>query len=335
MLAAILALGLVVAIHEFGHFIIAKMFGVSCPAFSVGIGTRLFGFKWKETDFRLSLLPLGGYVKMKGLTDLDTPENINDSDSFLSKPRWQRFLIYLAGPFINFATAFVGAVLVLSFYGTPQATNRIADVRVVNPNIVSSPIQPGDIIASVNERVVGNGNELIDALTAAANKPKNIIIIRDTEKRTVALEPGKNIEFMLATDTVKIDFPKAIKESGSMIWFMIERQIAGLKKIINGDPETIKQVSGPIGIVKAGSAMSQQFGLLEGVAMFAFILSVLLGFMNLLPIPVLDGGNMLILSVEMVMRRDINQKFKTSIMVLGLILLVSLMIFSTFNDLTR
>src|SRR5881275_2567690 len=184
----IVVLGFLVFAHESGHFFVAKLFRVRVLVFSLGFGKRLFGFRKGATDYRVSLIPLGGYVRMAG----DTPEENQPAnpDEFLSKPRWQRFLILLAGPFMNLliAIAFVAALLMGGTHQAATVEPVIAEVVAGKP-AAKAGLQPGDRIVAVDGEKVDGFDDLRMAISLHANSPLRLEYVRNGARRATVMTP--------------------------------------------------------------------------------------------------------------------------------------------------
>src|ERR1700674_931821 len=189
LVAFVIVLGVLIFAHEAGHFLMAKLFRVSVLVFSFGFGKRLFGFRKGDTDYRVSLIPLGGYVRMAG----DTPEEnqAGDPGEFLSKPKWQRFLILLAGPGVNLIIAVVFVAL-LNMVGTEQAIIKpiIGDV-VPNKPAARAGLQVGDQIVAINGEAIRDFIDLRLAIEMNARTPLRVEFIRNGQRRTTILTPDR------------------------------------------------------------------------------------------------------------------------------------------------
>ena len=425
---AFLVLGIIIVIHELGHFLVAKLFKVKVETFSVGFGPRLIGFRYGETDYRISAFPLGGYVKMAG-------ENPGDSvtgaaNEFLSKPKWQRFLVAAAGPAMNIVLA-VGLLTGLFMYGTevPQFAEGEAVVGVVEADSPASAagIQDGDRIVSIDgknrpnwehveARVVISGGQTIPivvnrngkvietSLTPVKQGPNdagysgmrpkshatNVIgrVEANSPAEKVGLLPGDEITavnginlkesgrgvsdiiqsltaetfpitIVRAGQTQEIDVTPMLRDGRRMIgvgWYqypsiMVKENFRGaLARSIDKNMEygtlifkvlgklvrreaSMKSVDGPIMIVKQTSEF-WKLGVSATLQLMAMI-SLNLGLMNLLPIPILDGGVMLLLLVEGIMRQDLSLAFKERVVQVSFVFLLTLMVFVLYNDVVK
>jgi len=425
ILLMLVVLGLVVLVHEMGHFVAARMNGIRVETFSIGFGKKLITRKRKGTDFSLSLIPLGGYVKLAGETEFDNQDPA--PDHFLAKKRWQRFLVFFMGPLMNVLLAFL--ILAVTFmtgrevskyqtepprigYVMEDSAARRAGIRQgdlilslgnreigswrdlemavgANPNLplkvryrrgnrvmtgtltpdeeektgigqagwlweafpqivalqpgypaADSGLAPGDLILAVNGEPV-HPIELSDLIQRAAPGPITLKVRRKGEIQSITLSPRKTGEgykigvqtrFYFQTITKRYGvfkaFGKAVVEMGELIGATYD----AIKKMLLGklSPKTL---SGPIAIARySRQTLISGFG--NFLTFIAFI-SLQLGIINLLPIPVLDGGHLMILALEGLFRRDFNPRVKNFLMYLGLAFLLTLMGFVILNDIAR
>lgn len=415
----VIVLGVLIFVHEAGHFLVAKLFRVRVLVFSFGFGKRLFGFRKGDTDYRVSLIPLGGYVRMAG----DSPEEnvAGNPDEFLSKPKWQRFLILFAGPFMNIviAIAFI-AIAAMSGLEEPITKPIIAEVTAGKPG-AKAGLEPGDrfvslkgepvadfhdvrLIISMNagtaidvlydrggtirktvltpereqgefgpigragiafgtEPLVGRvmpdtpaaaagiraGDQIVSAdgkpvtsLEAfakisddAKTKPIALELQRGSERLSVVVQPIADEQLAVSrgivrpTRQIKLGLIPALRYSVEENWKSLRMAMSALGRLFR--PEgSIKELSGPINIARI-SGMVVQEGWLPTIMLMALI-SLQLGVMNLLPIPVLDGGHIMILLIEGIARRDLSLRVKERIQQVGFAALATLMIVVIYND---
>lgn len=425
-------LGVLIVIHELGHHLVAKFFGVRVEVFSVGFGKRLLGFKYGETDYRLSALPLGGYVKMAGENPMEA--RTGDPGEFASHPRWQRILIALAGPAMNIALAII-VVTACFMYGietetwsdqpvelsfidekTPAAAAGLlpgdvivrydsiqnptwGDIRIrnfisqteaipvavkrgnemiytslkpmpVDPTeepitglvhsqkiivthlfadlpLMQAGIQLEDEIVSVNGIKVESIPQLQAMMRTSKEAPLDLTVRRGTQVSNYRVTPkvirddaGKTLYVLglrsIPTKTVSFPFAtafqKSLTENKRSAFLIIE-----LVKRMVQRRTSIKQMDGPIGIGRAAGAVVKSIPKHGWVPTFMLlaIISLNLGVFNLLPIPILDGGLILMLTVESVMRRDINQRLKERLYQTAFVFLVIFAVIVIFNDVTK
>lgn len=418
--AFILGLGFLIFVHEAGHFFVAKFFKVRVLVFSFGFGKRLFGFHRGDTDYRVSLIPLGGYVRMAG----DTPEDNEpgNPDEFLSKPKWQRFLILFAGPFMNIVIAivFMAGIVVYGIKqyeqapiiesieksmpaekaglaagdrivkvndhvvkdfsdlrlmismnaGTPlrvtyeragvQRTTMLTPERedgdfgpigkagirggLTDPVIgeitpgtpaAAAGLQVGDRIIATNGKPVRGLEEYATASHAAATKPLVVDIERNGQPLRVTLAPTPDKDEMVLRGVgakytlLKLSLLPALKYSVQENWKMLKFAGSAIRRMFRAEG-SVKELSGPVSIARISGEMMRR-GAKEFIALLAMI-SLQLGVMNLLPIPVLDGGHIMILLIEGVARRELSLRVKERIQQVGFAALATLMIVVLYND---
>src|SRR2546430_640834 len=309
--AFILVLGILIFAHESGHFFVAKLFRVRVLVFSFGFGQRLFGFKKGDTDYRVSLIPLGGYVRMAG----DMPEENQPSDpaEFLSKPKWQRFLILLAGPLMNLVLA-IGFLAAIDMAGTESLIIKpvIGEVSAGKP-AARAGLQVGDRIVAIGGDPIDTFDDLRMAISMHAGTPLRVDYLRNGQTHTTTLTPERE----------NSDFGP-VGRAGVRPWID-----AVVRRIFQGEG-SVKELSGPISIARISGEMLRQ-GWIAVVALMSMI-SLQLGIMNLLPIPVLDGGHIMVLLIEGAARRDLSIRVKERIQQVGFAVLATLMIVVLYND---
>ncbi|MCP4155369.1 MAG: RIP metalloprotease RseP [bacterium] len=429
MLAFGIVLGIIVLVHEFGHYFAARLMGVRVEVFSFGFGKRLFGKQIGETDFRFSLIPLGGYVKMAGEEEWDQ-ENLKPYE-FHAKNRGQKIFILFMGPFFNMLLAFLLFTLInligVEIEEYKQEPPRIGYVARNSP-AKEVGLQPGDLVRSINGRDIPNWEELELTIASSAYEMINIEFERQGKIKNASVDvksinrydqggigiyndfktrvgkiteglPAFNAKFKEGDIVQAVDGkPVCIyefvtmmyKNTGTPMVFRIKRDnkilsltvtpveeaIDGVKKSVIGietqfySPIRItqyglwggmvkaqkdvskftffiftafkklivgkfstKQLAGPIEIAKF-SQRALESGITKFLLLIAFI-SLQLGFVNLFPIPALDGGHLMIYSIESVIRREFSQQVKIVLMNIGFLLLITLMVFVILNDIAN
>jgi regulator of sigma E protease len=343
--AAIIGLGVLIVFHEFGHFLIAKLCGVGVLTFSVGFGPKLVVKKKGETEYALSAFPLGGYVKMVGE---DPDEEVSPGDvqrSFGHKPLLQRIAIVAAGPGFNLLLAVLLLLVVFLFYGVPVVSTQIGSVEKGSP-AERAGIQRGDRIAAVNGRAVDSWERLSGAIKESQGQPLNLRLLRENKELEVAVEPRKtearNIfgerrdEWMIGIGSqVVIEKGNpglSIVKAFTQTYEYAKLTLVALVKMATGEVSP-RNLGGPILIAQMAGQQAQ-----EGFASFlAFVavLSINLGVLNLLPIPVLDGGHLLFFLVEAVIGRPVSLRYREVAQQVGIFLLLLLMVYAFYNDIAR
>ena len=435
----LIALGILIFIHESGHFFAAKLFRVRVLVFSLGFGKRLFGFRRGATDYRVSIVPLGGYVRMAGdipgervtiaghgayVQSPEYPEEVPTGapDEFLSKPKWQRFLILFAGPLMNILLA-VAIITAINMVGTEsliihpvigevtkgepaaraglqfgdritridgEAINDFEDLRLaivmhagtplrveflrkgvphtttltpkrdegdygpigkagilpfVDPIVgrvtpgspaFAAGIRPGDRIVAMNGQPIQQLTEFDDRMEKANGAPVTLDLVRGgapplhVTLPAVAREKSDPYRGIIPpTEIKKLPFGPALRESLQENGKMLRMAYDAIARLVRAEG-SIKELSGPVNIARISGEMLRR-GWMPFIALLAAI-SLQLGVMNLLPIPVLDGGHIMILIIEGAARRDLSVRVKERIQQLGFALIAALMIVVLYND---
>jgi regulator of sigma E protease len=439
IIGMILVLGVLILVHEWGHFIAARFFGVRVDVFSIGFGPRLFGIKRGATDYRVSALPLGGYVRMAGqdITDIDSGDQkpTGAPDELMSKPRWERAIICFAGPIVNLIfpiflltgyfvlkgeplpkyekepltvvdlqkdspLAQAGVVrgdrivsvngianptwetaqnlmdkapsgqnyqLVVNHAGTDRTVN-VSSAGMKTPELIfgfppdapavvseldptlpakAAGVKPGDTIVSVDGEEVGSWAAFVDAIQSANGKTVNLAVKRDGQLVNLPVTPqkGKNelgdtawmVGIRRAATKPDVYFRKAsmseaVTLASQRTWMGTLMVVDVVDRLISGKTSP-KELQSVVGIASlAGKAV--EAGSFAVVQLMA-VLSVNLGILNLLPIPILDGGQILLLSLEGIRRRDFSLAFKERFIQVGLVFLLALIAYVTYNDVAR
>lgn len=429
ILSFIFVLGVLIFVHELGHFLMARRIGVRVLTFSLGFGPKLLSFRRGDTEYCVSAIPLGGYVKMAG----ENPEDSRTGapDEFLSKSKWQRFQVLVMGPVMNIALAIVVMALVL-YQGAPEPEYEeqpvvvgkvlpdspgaaagirpgdriiqigaeevptwkhfpmavgtkagrtlpvllIRDGQTVNTHVTPRPmtkyeigdigVQPairpeiaevfvghpaeaaglkvGDIvIAAAGGKQQVEYNQLLDLLRSHDGKPLTLDILRDGQPMQITVTPKKAANAPYATIGARISPWElrtinpgpidAVRLSAQQNWdwaAMIVKTLGGL--LVGETP--VKQLMGPIGIADMSGTAARAPGWIPLFELMAMI-SLNLGLLNLMPVPVLDGGHIAILALEGLSRRDFSMKVKEKMLLAGFVLLVMLMVTVIYNDLMR
>ncbi|MCE3047252.1 RIP metalloprotease RseP [Helicobacter kayseriensis] len=342
---ALIALSFLIFFHELGHFLVARLFGVKVEVFSIGFGKKLFKKTYGDTEYALSLIPLGGYVKMKGQDDSDPLSKNADLDSYTSKTPFQRILILLAGPFFNIFLAFL--IYVGFSYGNHQVLLPIVGGLQKDMPAEQSGILIGDRILEINGNVLKTWFDLAHIIQETKDKA-TFKIQRGEEVLEVGILPFEVERTNPFGEKVKIP-AIGISPSGEMgnvycgvfdalrlgIWQTIANGtliIQGIEKLIVGVVPT-SELGGVVGIVQVMNK-AQENGIAQFLALVALI-SINLGVLNLFPIPALDGGHILFNLYELIMRRPLNEKAMYYLTLLGWGILLGLMCLGFYNDLNR
>jgi regulator of sigma E protease len=351
--AFLLLLGSLVIVHELGHYLVGRWFGVKAEKFSIGFGPQIWGRVDKRgTLWRVAALPLGGYVQFAGdlnptsqsdaaWKELPEPER---NQTFPSKPLWQRALIIFAGPAVNFLFAiaiFTGFALAFGERVSPSVVETVVE----NSPAAKAGVIEGDRIVSFNGRQIDRFDELVDEVIMIPNERVDVVIERNGQsikKNILLAERVEKDRFgniyrlgQLGVSSPKLEFREVgLLESpvvgARATYNVLRQQIKGLGQIITGR-RPISELGGPLKIAKiSGEAMS--VGILAFVTLAALI-SINLGFINLLPVPMLDGGHLLLYAIEAVRRRPATPQVQEWAFRAGFAMLISFMLMVTFNDL--
>ena len=351
MVSFIIVLGLLIFVHELGHFFFAKLFKVKVLKFSLGFGPKLIGKTYGETEYLISAFPLGGYVKMFG-ENPDEQDVANDDQhgSFAHKPVWKRFFIVLAGPVFNLLFALVLFCGLFIAVGVPDSkdTTAIGQVNEKSP-AAQAGLLAGDTIEQINGRPVTGWLDVLNGVKESGGNPLTIQIKRGTEQISITVTPAidsvKNVfgevtekRYMIgvvkaeAVVYEKVGVVAAIQAAAAQTWMYISLTVMGFVKIIQR-VIPMSELGGPILIAQlAGKQMAAGW---IHLVFFMGLLSVNLGILNLLPIPVLDGGHLMFLSIEGVRRKPVSERVQIVAQQIGIALLGSLMLFVFYNDLFR
>lgn len=339
----ILILGIIVCIHEFGHFLFAKKAGIYVYEFSIGMGPRLF--KWKrendETVYSIRLLPIGGFVQMAG-EDLEADEKSEiPKDKMMQNKKWyQRFLTIVAGVMFNFILAIVLLFVIALIHGAPYLGTRVGEVGENSPAMIAG-LETGDKIIKVGNRKVNNSDMLMLELQVRNGKETTFVVEKKDgktkeitiapKKVTVDKKEGYQFGFALETKTEK-GILGAIKYAFGKTISLVEQMVFIIGYLFTGKL-ALSSLAGPVGIFQVVGETAKT-GILNIIYLIAFM-SINVGFLNLLPIPAFDGGRLLFLIIEKIKRSPVSPKVENTIHSIGFILLMILMVVITYNDIIR
>lgn len=329
LISSLVVFLLVVMLHEFGHFTVAKLSGIKVNEFSIGMGPKLFQKQKGETSYSLRALPIGGYVAMEG-----EEESSHDPRSFNNAPILKRMAVVLAGAFMNFILAFLAFTIIFSIVG--YGSNEIDKVIKDSPAVIAG-LKAGDIIIEIDKVKTKDIYEINSLISDKKDEEINLKISRNGENLDINLKPRyseENKMYLIGiTSKLKHSFFKSIELGAKRTGEMSLMILKSLKMIFDGSFK-IEYLSGPVGVVQMIGSESSK-GFLNFLQILALI-SVNLGVFNLLPIPALDGGKFLFLLIEALRGKPINEKFEQGLSLIGISLLFSLMIYVTiFNDIGR
>ena len=348
VIAVIVVLGGLIFFHELGHFLVARGLGMGVSVFSLGFGKRLFGFTRSKTDYRVCAFPLGGYVQLVGESpDAELPEGFSSKESFSLRPPWQRMLVVLAGPVFNFLLAWVifwGLAWSQSVHDLLPVIGQVNNVSAAQ----EAGLATGDHVLAIDGQDIAVWEDLVQRIEANRGQPMRLDVQRGREVLSVKATPRLQEKRNLFGET-KVTPMLGIAPKGEFV----SRELGFLAAAVQGAKQ-MREVSGLMltGLVKLiervipwtdmGGVIlitelihkEAQNGLVSLLALTALI-SINLGILNLLPIPVLDGGHILFFFLETVTGRPLNQKVQQAALKAGMLFLVMLMIVATINDILR
>lgn len=346
IVSVIVLLGVLIFAHELGHFLAAKWSGVGVLKFSLGFGRKLYSRKIGETEYLLSLIPLGGYVKLMGESEAELLPEEERHRSFSNKSVWVRMGIVLAGPVFNFILAIL-IFAAVHMAGVPTLTGTIGTIQEGSA-AMEAGMRPADTVVAIDGKKIRKWEHLAEIISASGGKTLQITVDRAGVKQELSVTPrsmkGKNL-FGEEIDTWKIGIspdPKFVTErlnpaealwvSLQKTWMLSKLTLVSIVKIFEGvlSPKTL---GGPIFIAQLAGTQVKE-GLVPFFLLMA-LLSINLGVLNLLPIPVLDGGHLLFYVIEAVMRRPVSMKIREFAQQVGFAVLILLMLFVFGLDIDR
>jgi regulator of sigma E protease len=376
VLAPLIVFGLVVFVHELGHFLVAKLVGVYTPRFSIGFGPPLFKKRWGETEYILAAFPIGGYVRMASREDDATafleggseasatrvatkgepldpnamvpfgPKPIPPERWFESKPLTARLAIMLAGVTMNTALALIVTTGVFTYYGTPYLSTRADSVLVGRPAALSG-VRAGDSVIAINGTPMTAWDSLVERISASAGVPVTIDVVRGNATRRITVTP---IAETLATQggvparvvgrigivprqgSQPVSFPDAVVNGWKTTWVMAGSVIGALKGLATREVSP-RELGGPIMIATASVQAAR--GGFQNLLFLLALISINLAVFNLLPIPILDGGQILVNVLEAAKGSAFSTRTKEYILRAGLFAVLLLFALVTYNDLRR
>ena len=349
----------VVFVHEYGHYYFAKKYGVGVTDFSIGFGKELFGWNDKSgTRWKICFIPLGGYVKFFGdrnvFSQADHEKILNKYNKedqkklFVTKPLYQRSLIVAAGPLANFLLAIFIFFSIYTFVGKDFTPAMIDEVKKESPAFVAG-LKKNDIIYSIDGNKVNSILDVSKYITTSTAEYIDFTVLRFDQKINLKVRPNlvpsednlgnkinkrmigiKLTPFNNEINHIKLGPTKALYYAINEVYFVSISSLKYLGMLLTGTGDT-SQLGGPIRIAKVTGQVAE-FGFVPFLSIMAYI-SISLGLVNLFPIPLLDGGHLMFYGFEKVLGRPLSQKTQEGFFRIGMFLLLSLMFFTTFNDL--
>ncbi len=336
----IIILGVIVFIHEFGHFIFAKKSGIYVYEFSIGMGPRIFKWNRKndETDYCIRLFPIGGFVQMAG-EEIEDDTNIPKDKKFGSKTFGQKFMTVIAGIMMNFILAIVLLFIVGLINGSPQNKPIVGKIDS-SFDAYTSGLKEGDQILKINGKNANTTDKLTLQLQVYKSQPITVEVLRDNQTYTYNITPKEIKQNGETTykygfqinDEIQTGILPAIKYSITKTLSLIHQMIFIVFYLITGQLE-LGSLSGPVGIYNIVGTAAHT-GLISLLYLTAYI-SINVGFINFLPIPAFDGGRILFLIIEKIKGKPVDPKFENTVHSIGFFLLMALMILITYNDIIR
>lgn len=356
LLATIFVFGLVVFVHELGHFIAAKRTGMRVDEFAIGFGPVIYQQRDGETLYSLRLIPLGGFNKIYGMSkeesegEENSPASVLEGNSsaeqpaapgraFYEKSVLTRMVVIAAGSIMNLILPILlfFIVLVSSGYDRPVDQAVVGKVFDHTPAAVSGLVS-GDKITQINGKDINSWKDLIETLRQKFDRPISITVEKDNQLKQIKLTPNYDekqqrslIGVSQATDKVKPGLLEAAQMSVTNTFKIAKGMIEGLANIVRGRAEA--DVAGPIGVAQMAGDVART-GIMN-LLTFAAFLSINLGIINLIPIPVLDGGHLVDLAIEGVRGKPLSGKYRYAAQMFGIAVLLGLMIFATANDIGK
>ena len=342
-LVSLLVLSFLIFFHELGHFLAARTMGVYVKVFSIGFGKKIASFKWQNTEWRISMIPLGGYVQMKGQDDMDPSALSEDDDAYNVKKPWQRIFILLAGPFANFLLAFF--LFWFIALGGPQVLSPVVGEVLKDSPAQKAGLKTNDIIAEINGIKIETWKDMAENISESSGAI-NFVIERGGYIQNITITPqmrearndfNETIQRrMIGIGAAGVSTTLEVENSFAYAWdktlWASTLIFGGVKRLLFGDVPA-KELGGVISIVKITADASSQGWM--SVLFFGALISVNLGVLNLLPIPALDGGHIMFNLYEMLFRQPPSEAMLIRFTIAGWALLIGLMFLGLYNDVNR
>jgi len=350
VLSFIIVLGVLIFVHELGHFLLAKAFGVRVLKFSLGFGNKLISRKWGDTEYLISAFPLGGYVKMYGE---HKGEDVNPEDrqhSFAHKPVWQRFSIVFGGPLFNLIFAVILFFFMFFFAGLPEPVDSTRIGQVSEGSVAEQVgLKGGDVLLAINGRPTESWTHVSDSIRDSGGDPLTLLVDRQGDTLTFTAQPTIQSVTNLFGETVGERYMLGIVRSDELHYAKVSLAESGQAALVQtynlgyltvvGIVKMVQRIipaselGGPIRIAEiAGQQLEAGW---MNLLFFMGLLSINLGILNLLPIPILDGGHLVFLSLEAIRRKPLNERVMEISQRIGIAILGTLMIFVFYNDILR
>jgi len=334
---AILALGILIIVHEGGHFLIARLSGMRVDRFSIGFGPKIISFTRGDTTYQIAAIPLGGYVQIAGLNPGEENISTDDPRAYPNRPVWQRLATIFAGPGTNYVFAALLMVISSLVFGVPVPGKAplVGGIRDGKP-AQAAGLLPGDELTSIDGKPVTTIEQVAPLINGSQGKPVHIALLRDGQPKTIDVTPEKEgtdyrigIEIAPKEEYEKATVGRCLIEGLRFPYDYSRFILHGFGEIFAGRQKA--EFSGPVGIV---GVMKRQIARgPKHTLLIVAIISVYLGLFNLLPLPALDGGRIVFLAWEAISRRRVNQRVEQSVHMVGMFVLLAFLVFVTFGDL--
>jgi regulator of sigma E protease len=333
ILVAIFGLALLIVVHEWGHFIVARLCGMRVERFSIGFGKPLVSIKRGETIFQISPIPLGGFVQITGL---NPHEEFDHKDPFVypNRPKWMRFAVLVAGPGANYMAAVLLAIGILIGFGKRIPTNEVGKVMPNTP-AQTAGLKAGDVLVEANGRPLSAALSIRTVVGESQGEAVILKVRRQSEMLTIPVTPKRNTSegaYLIGIETATVFAPvpirQAVREAVILPAVMSAEMLRGMWEMIVGKQPA--NLSGPVGIAREMANAADQ-GAVQFLHLM-MLLSIYLGLFNLLPLPALDGGRVLFLGISALPIRQISAKTEAAVHMVGLLLLLGVFVLVTFKD---
>lgn len=342
ILSFVLVAGIIITIHEFGHFVAARLTGMRVKKFSIGFPPRIFTKKYGDTEFSLSWIPLGGFVQIAGMVDesLDEEGITGAPDEFMSKNAAQKIFVLSAGVLMNYLTAVVILIGLTVAVGLPDVGRSEIGQTVEGRPAHSVGLRAGDLITSIDGIAVTEWEEVVERITASSDSVR-MTVLRGSENLsfvvpTEEIQSGDSSRKVIGISPAVVYRDASFGEAISSGFVFCYRTTANLAvfigDLVSGEG-SLSQLSGPVGVAQLSGESARQ-GMSEFLFFIAFV-SVSIGFLNILPFPVLDGGHIVVVLIESIIRRPIPTRVKLAIQQAGMAALLLLIIVVSYHDIVK
>ncbi len=349
IISVLLVLGGLIFFHELGHYLMARAFGMGVTTFSLGFGPKLWSRTIGKTEYCLSAVPLGGYCALVGGEDGESeiPEGFTEDEYFSLRPAWQRILVVLAGPVANILLAWALCIALAYGYGQAQLLPSIGAIQENSP-AATAGIMVGDVVVSVDDKPIEDWVSMAKAINDSQGNPMQMSVERAGQMKNITLTAKSTTQKNIFGEDKKawvigiraagetahkdIGFFEALSVGAERTWDMLVITWTGFVKLFQR-VVPMDQVGGPIMIAQLVGQQATEG--LDNVLAIAALISINLGILNLLPIPVLDGGHIVFFLLEIIFRRPVPNKVRVVSSQVGFFLLIGLMVLATFNDIMR